>query len=179
MKKLILLLTLTLYSLASIAQQIALSDKAIMEPPKKMRKLSKAEIGSVASQKFSKTRFLLDNIKNSPNQMYQIDDMVIFINTSESSQTTKPIHGYLKKLKLATDNVHHSDKSYSSSIETIGGKNVFIMNHIMEGINLYNFFTINKAEEFVVNGYVQYNAGDEVKARAVLEDVIKGIKFKE
>jgi hypothetical protein len=178
MKKLILLLVLTLNSLVSIAQQIALSDKAVMEPPKKMRKLSKAEIESVANQRFSKTRFLIDNIKNSPNQMYQIDDMVIFINTSESSQT-KPIHGYLKKLKLATDNVHHSDKSYSSSLEAVGDKNVFIMNHIMEGINLYRFFTINKAEEFVVNGYVQYNAGDEVKARSVLEDVIKGIKFKE
>ena len=156
-----------------MAQRIVLSGSATIDPPKKFHKAQKSEISSMVTKRFGKTKYLSKTIQFSADKVYLIDDIVVFINSESMSR--KP--GFLKDRKLGFDDTYQNDKSYSSKIEAISGKDVLIMDMILEGLKMFNFTTTNSSEDFVVTGFVQYNLGEENKARTVLEDLIKGLKF--
>ncbi len=81
-------------------------------------------------------------------------------------------------MKLALDDSGQHLPNYSSKIETIGDASLLILDEDFEGFKMYRFYGINSSGPGRVTGYVQYNAGDEKNARTVLENVIKGVKFK-
>lgn len=37
--------------------------------------------------------------------------------------------------------------------------------------------TVNRSEDIIVNRFIQYKPGEDMKARKVLEDLIKGLKL--
>lgn len=156
-----------------MAQRIALSKSATIDPPKKLYKLQKSEIPSLVTKRFGKTKYLAKSIQDNSEKVYLIDDIVVLINPVPITRQL----GYLKALKYATDDTFQGNKNYSSKIERIGGTDVFIIDQVAEGLKLYRFFTVNSSENFVVTGLVQYKPGDEAKARTVLNDLIKGLKF--
>ncbi len=156
-----------------MAQRIALSGSASIDPQKKLYKVQKSEISSLVSKRFGKTKFLAKSILDNADRVYMVDDMVVIVNSASMPRT----QGFLKGRKLMFDDVGLKLSNYSSKIETVSGKNVFVINEISEGLKICRFTTVNSSEDFVVIGFIQYNPGNEIKARSVLEDIIKGLNY--
>jgi len=156
-----------------MAQRIALSKSATLEIPNQMIKVSKSNISKIASEKFGKTKFLIGTIKRYPDKVFTVGEMVIFVNSAEITQQK----GILKVQKLASDDTSQHDKTYSSKIVAIDGKDVLVANRIVEGINLMTFTTFNPSENFCITGFIQYPQKDYAKAKAALENLISGIKY--
>ena len=85
--------------------------------------------------------------------------------------------GVLAKLKSGIDDTAKGLKDYSSKIEKIGGRDVYVIDQLTEGVKVYRFRTVNRSEDIMVGGFIQYKSGDELKARKALEEIIKGLKF--
>ena len=173
MQSILAFLTLSLLCISCAAQKIVLSNTVSIEPPKKLLEADKNEISALVSKRFGKTKYLAKLIQNNPKKVYTIDDMVIFVN----SDVVNNYPDFLKTYKMASDDVGLKIKGYSSKIENIGGRDVFVTDEVSEGQKLYRFTTVNRNEDFVVTGFIQYLPGQESKARTVLEDLIKGLKF--
>ncbi len=165
-------MTLIFFSFTGMAQRIALSGSASIDPPKKFRKAQQSERSSLVTKRFGKTKFLAKSIQD-PEKVYIVDDVILYINSTDVTAKTDA----LKELKVAFDDTFQGVKDYSSKIEKIGAKDVFVIDQVSEGLKLYRFTTINSYKNVVVNGFIQYNPGDEAKARTILEDLIKGLKF--
>jgi len=173
MRNLLLLFTLVIFSYSSKAQRIALSKTANVDLPKKMVSAQVKDAKSLITQRFSKTKSLSNLVATNLDKTYFVDNMVVMIKSA--SIPSEP--GFLKTYQLAADETGLTINGYSSKIEKIDGKDVFVIDHISEGIKLYRFTTINSTEDQIVTGFVQHQAGDEIKARKLLEEVIKGLKF--
>ena len=135
MKNLIILTLIIIISGSCMAQRITLSRSTALEMPNQMMKVSKSNISKIASNKFGKTKYLLQTIQNHPDKIFTVGEMVILINSVEVPKNK----GVLKRLKEATDDVFHDDKSYSSNIVPIDGKDVLVINDINEGFNIIRF----------------------------------------
>lgn len=121
-----------------MAQRITLSGSATIDPPKKLHKAEKNEILSLVSKRFGKTKVLAKRIQD-PDKVYVFEDVVLYINSVRV--TAKP--NALTDLKTASDDTFQGVKNYSSKIESIDGKDVFIIDEVSEGLKLYRFTTIN------------------------------------
>ncbi|MGY4383474.1 hypothetical protein ACVWYN_000493 [Pedobacter sp. UYP24] len=174
MKNIILFFTLIILSISCTAQRITLLDSVTLQLPKTMLKVSRENIPKLAAERFGKTKYIIRNILYNPGKVYTVDDIVVFINSAKMPKEK----GKLKVLKLGFDDNNENNKNYSSKIETIDGKDVAIINEITEGLNVFRFVTVNPAEDFCIIGFVQYNPKDYSKAKVVLEDIIKGLKYK-
>nr|WP_068891082.1 hypothetical protein [Pedobacter panaciterrae] len=64
MKKLTLLFALIFFSFTGMAQRITLSGSATIDPQKKLYKVQKSEISSLATKRFGKTKFLAKSIQD-------------------------------------------------------------------------------------------------------------------
>jgi len=175
MKKLLILFTFVIFSYACMAQapRIALSKSASLQPPRKMRKAEKQELSSLANTRFSKAKSLSRLIEGLQDKVYLVDDIVVLVNSGNATKEK----GLLASLQRASDASGLNSKGYASKIEKIAGKDVFVIDHETEGLKLYRFTLVNPNEDFVVTGFVEYKPGQEVKARKVLEDLVKGFKF--
>lgn len=152
-----------------MAQRIALSKSTTIDPPKKMRKAEKKEISTLINSKYSSAPSLKRQIEFSSDKLYMVDDIVVVVNSSEITRQT----GKLKSMKTAWESISKGLLNTSSKIESIAGKDVFVIDMISEGFKLYRFTVVNKNEDFLVIGFVQFKPGDELKGRKVLEDIIK------
>jgi len=173
MKNLLFLLTFIILSCSCMAQRIALSKSVSMSTQKKLSKPGKKELSSLISSRFAKTEFLSRSISGHPDDIYMVGDIVVLV----KSEVIKKTPGILKKQALARDNAGEKLKDFSSKIENIGGRDVYIIDQVTEGLKIYRFTTVNRSEDIMVGGFVQYKPGDELIAKKVLEDIIKGLKF--
>lgn len=173
MKNLLILLTLIIFSCSCMAQRIALSKSVSMSSQKKLHKADKKELSSLITNRLGKTKSLARSIGANPDNVYLIDDLVILVRST--SMPRDP--GILEKLKSAIDDSARGFKDYSSKIENIDGRKVYVIDEVTEGVKVYRFRTVNRSEDIMVGGFIQYKQGDEIKARKALEDIIKGLKF--
>ena len=69
MKNLIILTLIIMISVSCIAQRITLSRSTTLEMPNQMIKVSKSNVSKIASNKFGKTKYLLQTIQNHPDKI--------------------------------------------------------------------------------------------------------------
>jgi hypothetical protein len=155
-----------------MAQRI-LSKSATLEIPSQMTRVSKANLSKIASEKFGKTKFLIGTVTRYPDKVFTVGDIVVFVNSGYTPQQK----GVLKVEKLASDNTSEYDKSYSSKIVTIHGKDVLVANRTIENIHLMTFTTFNPSENYCIMGFIHYLPKDSAKAKGVLENIIIGLKY--
>ena len=173
MKNLFIFLTLTIIGCSCMAQRVAVSKSVSLSTQKKLRKADKKEITSLVTNKLGKTEYLARAITNNPDNVFLVDDLVVLVKSIPIPKNPK----ILTELKLALDNSAEGLKNYSSKIENIAGREVYLVDQVTEGIKIYRFRTVNRSGDILVNGFIQYKPGDELKARKALEDIIKGLKF--
>ncbi|RZK22354.1 MAG: hypothetical protein EOO43_09715 [Flavobacterium sp.] len=173
MKNLALLFILSVVSYSCIAQRIVLSNSATIDPPKGMTKIPSKNISNTLGQKFAMTKYMSKAIKEHGDEIYTVDNMVIVVTSGRI--TREP--GFLRRYKLALDETADFSSGYTSKIEMIAGKQVYTRQVIAESFNLYRFTAINSGEDTLVNGFIQFNESDRKRARVVLIDLIRGLKF--
>jgi|GEM_PF-2469050 len=173
-KKTILLTACLLYSITSIGQTIELQDVASVTPPsKKLIPISKDKIPEFAKEKF-RGKMVPYDILNNSDDVYAVDDILVRVRAFKG-----PANPDFTKAKKSFDILNNGVKGGASSIETIDNKVVYIMWIPDEYLGTCYFACINKHHNVTITGKLEFNAGDEAKARSVLEDIIKGLKFKE
>ncbi|RYE54805.1 MAG: hypothetical protein EOP48_11520 [Sphingobacteriales bacterium] len=172
MKSLLLFAFIT-FSCSCMAQRVALSKSVSISVQKKLRKADAKELSSLVKNRLGKTKSLARAITSNQNNVFLGDDLIVLIKSIPIPKNPK----ILTELKLALDNSAEGLKNYTSKIENIDGREVYIVDQVTEGTKVYRFKTVNHSSDILVNGFIQYNPGDELKARKVLEDIIKGLKF--
>lgn len=173
MKNLLTLLTLIIFIYSCTGRRIALSKSVSMATQKRLHKADKKEVSSIMTNRLGKTEGLARSIGSNPDNVYLLDDLVILVKATAIPRD----QGILEKQRLARDDSARGLKDFSSKIENIGGRDVYVINQVTEGMKVYRLTTVNRSEDIIVGGFIQYNPGDELKARKALEDIIKGLKF--
>jgi hypothetical protein len=177
-KKLVFLITSVIYSLTCLGQQISLNNEVKINLPNRTEKLTKDQVSSFAGKRFNHDKIALSNIAdfNTPH-LYKVDNVLISFNTASGSTE----EGHLLKLKNGLDEMSKKNKSYSSNIKTVNNSKVLIINETLGNVEYYNFYcfkTINAKRVTAITGTLQFDKSDHDNASNILDDVLKGIKFK-
>jgi hypothetical protein len=70
------------------------------------------------------------------------------------------------------------DEYYQHRIENMGNGKRMITRNRGDGFNYYLFYIFNKDYTYKVSGTLQFKSGEEIKAKAHLDEILKGISFK-
>jgi hypothetical protein len=170
------ILILVIYFLACsticMAQRIELNDAISISPAAKMKKLSKSE--ALASDTFYKKSLVRSQMYHNPDNTYRIDDITVSLN----SEKGKIDSNKLTDLKASYLYLSRTNKKNWATIESVNNRNVLIKYFESDDTAFFQFFTVNSSNTVIVVGQVEFNPGEQVKARVILDDLIKNIKFK-
>jgi len=167
MKK-ILLAIYVLTRMTGFAQQIEFANMASIKPPDRMQKMQQKEVLNMTRQNLGKHPSLQNFLNSNSDYVYKVDDITIFIKTSPRQPSNK-----LNALKLTMQSIG------PASIETVDGKRFVLgLDSTKKDVVLYRFFCVNSANTVQVAGVVTADLKDKEKAKAVIYELIKGIKFK-
>jgi cell division protein ZapA (FtsZ GTPase activity inhibitor) len=172
MKNLLLIITLLISSCIAQAQN-EIEKIASYDVPQGTEKPDKQKFQSyVANRK--KT---VINPKSTKGVFYKIGNILININAEEVNAKTN-ILGEKKKQYDQLYSELGSAVKYSSEIKTINGIKTLIQ-LVNRPENNYFFFTaVNKTNNKIFGGTVEFDKVDESKAATILNHIIASIKFK-
>lgn len=66
---------------------------------------------------------------------------------------------------------------YKSAVETVNNNEVLTLHYYKENIGSYTFFVTNSTYDQMINGKIQFNKSDEKRARKILDNLLKSLKF--
>ncbi|GAA4104945.1 hypothetical protein [Mucilaginibacter panaciglaebae] len=168
MKYYITFLSAIFFASICFGQQIEFANMASITPPGRMQKMQHSEVLNITHQKLGKHPSLQSFINDHPDNMYKVDNILVLVKTVPKSPS----------FKLETQRKLFQ-RSGSTSIETLGGKKFLItFDTTLNDIAVYHFFCVNSSNTTQVGGLVTADIKDKEKAKAVIYDIVKGIKFK-
>lgn len=168
MKKIVSLAVVLFLSITCIGQRLNLSNVASIELPPKAIKLDTQKMSEYAHQKFSKRPDLQRLFDRHKNEIYKIDDILLQINAIKL-QVAAPDRANQLRMQLT-----HIGPT---TLENIDDKQLVINFDYYEGTMCYRFFYFNKPASVQAGGILQFNPADKDKARSILYNLIKRLKF--
>ncbi len=66
----------------------------------------------------------------------------------------------------------------NTTLNTIGDKQILVLTQNFEGVMVYRFFCINKANTRTLSGLIQFEPADQLKAKGILDSLLKSATFK-
>jgi hypothetical protein len=170
-RALIIIIYCLAYTTLCIAQRIDLNDAISVSPTVKMTKLSKNE--ALSSNTFYKKSLIRSQMYHNPDNTYRIDDITVSLNSEKGKidpnklLNAKTFYLYLSK----------ANKKNWANIEIVNNRNVLIEYFEADDTAFFQFYTVNSSNTVIVAGQVEFNPGQQVKARGILDDLIKNVKF--
>ncbi|GAA4104932.1 hypothetical protein GCM10022392_33210 [Mucilaginibacter panaciglaebae] len=133
-----------------------------------MKKMQQTEVLNLTRQKLGKHPSLQSFINNHSEDVYKVGDIVVLLNTIPR----------LRSYKLDAQKILLRSTG-PASIETVDGKRVLIgLDTTKTDVVVYHFYCVNSSNTTQVGGLVTADIKDKEKAKAVIYDIVKGIKFK-
>ncbi|GAA4092537.1 hypothetical protein GCM10022392_13550 [Mucilaginibacter panaciglaebae] len=133
-----------------------------------MQKMQRSELLSITQQKLGKHPSLQSFFNNHPDDVYKVGNIMVLLNTIPRRPSSK-----LKAEKITMQSIG------PASIETVDGKRFALgLDSTKKDVILYRFFCVNSSNTVQVAGVVTADIKDKEKAKAIIYDIIKGIKFK-
>ena len=175
MKKILLIIALTIKSILGYSQVIHNNELIKIKLPESTKKLNKKQ---VATSSIDVKNFTLQNANFIQPYNYQIENMSLGLsNVSNSS-----IVNDLERMKVFQDNLNlylikNGNKTYTSYIKKIGFKTVLITHHISKKIGYYDFYLQNEGRTLTQKGRIDYPEADSAKAAALLNDILNNAQF--
>jgi|GEM_PF-5021702 hypothetical protein len=108
--------------------------------------------------------FVIKNAKD----VYKVDNVLILINC----QTRTPQDPSLEKTK------EFLAPMGTTTLTTVDDKQILLLTQNYEGVMVLRYFCTNKANTRMVAGLIQFEAVDQVKAKGILDGLLKSVKFK-
>lgn len=174
MKKINMLTIGLMISISSFAQQISFNKLANVSLPKGVQKVDEAQSLSHSKRLFKHTSMGALKTKN----LYTIGDISIALWDLSNPNDKRS----LEDIKNETLGLLKLDKNIivnSAVIKKINNTNFFIFNDQQNGdVNYYQFISEPRNNK-TLNGLIEYKNSDKDKAKAILDDVLKSVKFKE
>ena len=167
MKIISLLIAGIMYCVTCFAQQnVALSPSASINLPMEATKLNNQELKDFANGKFD-----INVISDNPKNVYKIDDMLVAL--YDAKYNFKQDH--LERLKAEFDEMtKHSrtDLHYKSTIKSLKNNKALIICKFYKNRGQYNFYMLNSAKTNALNGVLQFDAADSIKATKLLYNLL-------
>jgi len=168
MKKIVIVLGFIILCFTGFAQQIEFANMAAITPPSRMQKLQQTEVKRITEQKLGKYPSLQNFLNSNSDNVYKAGDITILIKTTPKRPSDK-----LKAFKLGLQSIG------PASIETVDGKNFALgLDSTKVDVVVYRFFCVNSSNTIQVAGLVTADLKDKDKAKSIIFELIKGIKFK-
>lgn len=167
MKKLTLFITRILFSITCLAQQIDLT-YATTNPPKAMVKMQANAVSAFTAAHFKKNETLKAFVIKNAKDVYKVDNVLVLINCQTSTSQDPSLaktQEFLAPLGTTT-------------LATVDDKQILILLQNYEGVMVYRYFCANKANTRMVAGLIQFEPVDQVKAKGILDGLLKSVKFK-
>ena len=157
-----------IHCFTAFAQQLEFANMASITPPDRMQKMQQKEVLNMTRQKLGKHRSLQNFLNNYSKDVYKVGDIVVLLNTIPR----------LRSYKLDAQKILLRSTG-PASIETLDGKRVLIgLDSTKTDVVVYHFYCVNSSNTTQVGGLVQADIKDKEKAKAIIYDIVKGIKFK-
>lgn len=170
MKKIVFLIMAVIYSLSTIAQQVALNDRVSIELPAGARKITRDEGMTHVGKKFNNDKMALTSIRLiRAGHLYKVDDILISLNVFDKKPKV-PVT-YLSDLKKGLDIItKRGDAShYTSNLKKINNNSVLITNDMQGKVGYYSFDYLNADNTQEITGTLHYHK----------DDLLNSIKFKD
>lgn len=157
-------------------QAITLNDLVSITLPTGAEKVSIEQAITHVNSKFHTTNHTLVDLITTRNKasIYKIDDVLVSLFTDNHS--VQP--GHLSEIKKGFDEMSASDQSYTSSLKTINGNSILILNYIRGSNGRYNFYSYNSSNTKAVTGIIEFNNSDKDEASDILNQILNSIRFK-
>jgi hypothetical protein len=138
----------------------------------KMKKLSDADIFLINKEK--ENDLVANNMNYFSNTTYKVDHIISTLNFEEGN--VSPNH--LEDLKNGYLYINSPYKKNTANILIVNTRKVLVEYFEYKDVVCYWFFCANKSNTAVVVGRVNFDPGEQVKAKLILDDLIKNLSFK-
>ncbi len=180
MKKIVFITLSILYSIICFGQQlqvqsVIVDNIASVDIPTNAQKVSKTEALSHVAKKFNNNKIIVNSVsRRKDGNMYVVDGVLVTVLT-DNHQTKE---GHLAEIKKGLDELYKDDKTYNSTLKTINNRSILVVNYEMGGVGVYRFFSFNETNSKAITGVLEFDKTDANKATAIVNSMIKGIKYK-
>ena len=172
MKKILFFISIIIYSINCLGQQIVIDNLVTIKLPNKLMKTSKAAQKGKLETKFKRNHLAGDAFKfASEENMFEIDDLAF--NFQAKSKHLED--NYLAEFKRLNDSYFSRYSGYYSTIKQINNRPTIITRLLYENVITYSFITYTETTAF--SGKVVLNKVDDDKAKAILDEILKSAKF--
>ncbi|HEY9534094.1 MAG TPA: hypothetical protein VIQ77_06135 [Mucilaginibacter sp.] len=153
-----------------MAQRIVLSNIASIDAPVGMRKMDKSSVLGSSKLKFQARPDLQERINRHANNIYRIDDVLIELHVFNRM----PEPGRAQSLRAM-----YASTFGPTTLENLDNKQIIItLDTLDHPADVYHFFCLNNDASIQAAGFVKFEPGDKDKARSILHDILKSMKFK-
>ncbi len=168
MKKLPIILLALLFNLSAMSQIKIITEQVEITLPIKVQRVNKPQ--SIPNDDGTVT-LVMGGEYGYEGQFLSIDHSKINRNPSFLTEINNGIENRRKRFKLI-------DEYYQNWVENTSNSKRIISRNKGDGFNYYLFYVVNKSYTHKVSGTLQFKPGEELKARLHLNEVLKGISFK-
>lgn len=167
-KKSIVLIVALFFSVTCVGQRLNLSNVAYIELPGKMIRLDTQKVSEYSNRRFSKRPDLQRQFKRFKDETYKIENVLIQI-----SAIKLQVADLNRANQLRMQLTHIGP----TTLESIDGKQLVISFDNYQGVMCYRYFYFNNSASIQAAGIVQFEPADRDKAKSILHDIIKRLKF--
>lgn len=167
MKKLKITIIATLLSFSATSQIIIKTEGTEIILPKTAKKVLKSGIITNEDETVTITK----------GGDYECEGLFITFNYTKLDGNKDFLIDIKKSKENRRNRLKLNDKYYETKLDTINKNIVLIGRNKADGFNYHDFYMVDKNFTYSVTGMLEYDDGEEVKAKTILAEILKTIKF--
>lgn len=175
MKKISILIIGILYCFTAMSQQISMSDIVSIKLPKGIEKLTKEKFRSTVMS--SAQRSAIDT-KIGKGDFYKLNRGLMVLYSIQGITPKNYLEQAANGLKAMSSLSGDLPPNYKSEIKAINNYRVLVVQYDSESLHVYRFFAVNNTHTNSLNGIMEFNISEKDKETAILDEMLKSIKFK-
>ena len=164
-----------MYCLSAMGQQTPLSDIVNITLPKGAEKLTKEKLRATTISDAINSGI---DTKKGKGDFYKTNSILMQLNGGYV-----PVKiDYLEQLQGGLEAMYSLSgdlpPDYKSEIKAINNYRVFVVQYDSESSHVYRFFAVNNTHTNALNGIMEFYISKKDKETAILDEMLKSIKFK-
>ena len=164
-----------MYCLPAMGQQTPLSDIVNITLPKGAEKLTKEKLRATTISDAINSGI---DTKKGKGDFYKTNSILMQLNggyVPVKIDYIEQLQGGLKAMSSLSGDL---PPNYKSEIKAINNYRVLVVQYDSESLHVYRFFAVNNTHTNALNGIMEFNISEKDKETAILDEMLKSIKFK-
>ena len=163
-----------MYCLSAMGQQTPLSDIVNITLPKGAEKITKEKFRSTVMS--SAQRSAIDT-KIGKGDFYKLNRGLMVLYSVQGITPKNYLEQTANGLKAMSSLSGDLPPNYKSEIKAINNYRVLVVQYDSESLHVYRFFAVNNTHTNALNGVIEFKTSEKSKATAILNEMLKSIKF--